>query len=252
MIRRRRPNARSPATCRGFVARWAPVRYAAKPAAIGSMPTSTSTRRWCPSCSKGPPLRAAGARADLASRRATQARALWRGEPLLDLADGGVRVGEAARLDELHRRSVGDLDRCGARARAPRCDRRGDRVADRRASVRRAVVGPADDRAVPRRTPGRRAACLRASPNDRCATISASTRHRRSPASSSRSCIKTPVSNSWRRLLRPICRARRVRSSGETRRSVRSRRHSTSTGSSHWSGRAASGRAAWRSPLRPR
>ncbi len=48
----------------------------------------------------------AGARADLASRRATQARALWRGEPLLDLADGGVRVGEAARLDELHRRSV--------------------------------------------------------------------------------------------------------------------------------------------------
>ncbi len=49
----------------------------------------------------------ASARADVASRRAAQARALWRGEPLLDLADCGVRAGERARLDELHRRSVG-------------------------------------------------------------------------------------------------------------------------------------------------
>ena len=48
----------------------------------------------------------ASARADVASQRAVRAVALWRGDPLQDLADGDTRRGAAARFDELYRRSV--------------------------------------------------------------------------------------------------------------------------------------------------
>ena len=48
----------------------------------------------------------AGARADVASQRAARARALWRGQPLVDLADSDARRGASAQLDELHRRSI--------------------------------------------------------------------------------------------------------------------------------------------------
>ena len=86
--------------------------------------------------------------------RPKEALALWRGQPLSDVAYSRFAQAEIARLEELRLVGAGGADRARPRGRPSRRPRRRAGGARPRAPAARAAARPADARPLPLRAPG--------------------------------------------------------------------------------------------------
>ena len=119
-----------------------------------------------------------------------EALGLWRGDAYAEFADEDWARPEAQRLRRAAARRPRTSRRGRAGLRPRRGDDPGDRVAGRRAPAAGGVPGAADDRPLPRRSPGRRARASSAT-TAACSSRSSASSRRRRWRSSSGGCSPT-------------------------------------------------------------